>query len=99
LARELVDAGAPGVLVRVDDGRGGPVEVAEQASWARRDHDLEVGDELREASNKTMMATLVLQLVAEGRLALTDPVEKWLPVSASGTHRDDVVAGVPEQGQ
>jgi D-alanyl-D-alanine carboxypeptidase len=32
------------------------------------------------ASNtKTMMATLVLQLVAEGKLALTDPVEKWLP--------------------
>jgi D-alanyl-D-alanine carboxypeptidase len=26
-----------------------------------------------------MMATLVLQLVAQGKLALTDPVEKWLP--------------------
>jgi len=85
LARELVDAGAPGVIVRVDDGRGRPVEIAEQASWARRDHVLEVGDEFREASNtKTMMATLVLQLVAEGRLALTDPVEKWLPGAVPG---------------
>ncbi|WP_245667886.1 serine hydrolase domain-containing protein [Actinomadura macra] len=80
LARTLVDAGAPGVLVRVDDGRGRPVEIAEQAAWSRRDHLLGVGDEFRVASNtKTMMATLVLQLVAEGKLDLTDPVEKWLP--------------------
>src|SRR3954447_14733238 len=31
------------------------------------------------SNTKTMMATLVLQLVAAGKLALTDPVEKWLP--------------------
>lgn len=80
LARKLVQAGAPGVIVRVDDGRGRPVEIAEQAPWTRRDHLLEAGDEFRMGSNtKTMMATLVLQLVAEGRLALTDPVAKWLP--------------------
>ncbi|WP_271223428.1 serine hydrolase, partial [Streptosporangium carneum] len=76
LAQELVDAGAPGVIVRVDDGRGRPVEIAAQATWTRRDHLLKVGDEFRMGSNtKTMIATLVLQLVAEGRLALTDPVE------------------------
>jgi D-alanyl-D-alanine carboxypeptidase len=80
LARELVDAGAPGVIVRVDDGRGRPVEIAEQAAWTRPDHRLAAGDEFRMGSNtKTMMATLVLQLVAEGKLALTDPVDKWLP--------------------
>ncbi|MEV7009299.1 serine hydrolase domain-containing protein [Streptosporangium sp. NPDC051022] len=80
LARKLVDAGAPGVIVRVDDGRGRPVEIAEQATWTRRDHLLKAGDEFRVGSStKTMMATLLLQLVAEGRLALTDPVEKWLP--------------------
>jgi D-alanyl-D-alanine carboxypeptidase len=80
LARTLVDAGAPGVIVRVDDGRGHPIQIAEQASWTRPDHVLRAGDEFRMGSNtKTMMATLVLQLVAEGRLALTDPVEKWLP--------------------
>jgi D-alanyl-D-alanine carboxypeptidase len=85
LARELVDAGAPGVIVRVDDGHGRPVEIAEQARWTRRDHVLRAGDEFREASNtKTVMATLVLQLVAEGRLALTDPVEKWLPGKVPG---------------
>ncbi|MFI6597578.1 serine hydrolase domain-containing protein [Nonomuraea sp. NPDC050536] len=80
LARKLVEAGAPGVIVRVDDGRGRPVEIAEQATWTRRDHLLKVGDEFRMGSNtKTMVAALVLQLVAEGKLALTDPVEKWLP--------------------
>ncbi|MFJ5117509.1 serine hydrolase domain-containing protein [Kitasatospora sp. NPDC088548] len=80
LARELVAAGAPGVIVRVDDGRGRPVEIVEQAPWAGRDHRLEVGDEFRMGSNtKTMMATLVLQLVAEGKVTLDDPVEKWLP--------------------
>ncbi|MET7335320.1 serine hydrolase domain-containing protein [Nonomuraea sp. NPDC005650] len=80
LARELVAAGAPGVIVRVDDGRGRPVEIAEQAAWTRRDHVLKAEDAFRVGSNtKTMTATLVLQLVAEGKLALTDPVEKWLP--------------------
>lgn len=80
LAKQLVDAGAPGVVVRVDDGHGRPVEIAEQAPWAAKDQRLKVSDEFRMGSNtKTMMATIVLQLVAEGRLALTDPVEKWLP--------------------
>ncbi|MEU0517507.1 serine hydrolase domain-containing protein [Streptosporangium sp. NPDC006007] len=80
LARKLVEAGAPGVIVRVDDGRGRPVKIAEQATWTRRDHLLKAGDESRMGSNtKTMVATLVLQLVAEGGLALTDPVGKWLP--------------------
>jgi D-alanyl-D-alanine carboxypeptidase len=85
LARELVAAGAPGVIVRVDDGRGRPVEIAEQARWTTADHLLRAEDEFREGSNtKTVMATLVLQLVAEGRLALTDPVAKWLPGRVPG---------------
>ncbi|MGW4403606.1 serine hydrolase domain-containing protein [Nonomuraea sp. NPDC004702] len=85
LAREVVAAGAPGVLVRVDDGRGRPVEIAEQAAWTRRDHVLKADDEFRMGSNtKTMVAVLVLQLVAEGRLALTDPVDKWLPGQVPG---------------
>ncbi|MFJ4626915.1 serine hydrolase domain-containing protein [Streptomyces sp. NPDC088847] len=80
VARKLVAAGVPGVIVRVDDGHGRPIEISEQAAWTRKDHRLRADDEVREASNtKTMMATLVLQLVAEHRLALTDPVEKWLP--------------------
>ncbi|MFE2535668.1 serine hydrolase domain-containing protein [Streptomyces sp. NPDC059371] len=80
LARKLVDEGVPGVIVRVDDGHGRPIEISEQATWTKKDHRLRADDEVREASNtKTVMATLVLQLVAEHKLALTDPVEKWLP--------------------
>ncbi|MEV4158609.1 serine hydrolase domain-containing protein [Nonomuraea dietziae] len=85
LARKLVEAGAPGVIVRVDDGRGRPVEIAEQAAWTRRDHLLKAGDEYRMGSHtQSVMATLVLQLVAEGKLALTNPVEKWLPGKVPG---------------
>lgn len=80
LAQELVEAGAPGVVVRVDDGKGQAIEVAAQAAWAKKDHLLKAGDEFRVGSNtKVMIATLALQLVGEGKLALTDSVEKWLP--------------------
>ncbi|MFJ9896763.1 serine hydrolase domain-containing protein [Streptomyces sp. NPDC091280] len=80
LARQVVGAGAPGALVRVDNGRGRPTVIARQASWARADHTLTADDEFRMGSNtKTMVATVILQLVAEQRLQLTDPVEKWLP--------------------
>ncbi|MFJ7969661.1 serine hydrolase [Streptomyces sp. NPDC096324] len=62
------------MIVRVDDGHGRPIEISEQ------DHRFRADDEVREASNTmTVMATLVLQLVAEHRLALDDPVDKWLP--------------------
>ncbi|MFG1643079.1 serine hydrolase domain-containing protein [Amycolatopsis sp. NPDC049252] len=82
LARNLVAAGAPGVIVRVDDGRGRPVEITEQAPWA---HRLEAGDEFRMGSNtKTVMAAITLQLVAEHRLSLADPAAKWLPGTPSG---------------
>ncbi|MDQ0933515.1 CubicO group peptidase (beta-lactamase class C family) [Streptomyces turgidiscabies] len=68
------------MIVRVDDGHGRPIEISEQAAWTKSDHRLRADDEVREASNtKTVMATLVLQLVAEHRLALTDPVDEWLP--------------------
>lgn len=87
LARELVAAGAPGVIVRVDNGNGRPVEIAEQARWARKDHLLRADDEFRVASStKTMVATVVLRLAAEGKLALTDPVEKWLPGKVPSGH-------------
>ena len=80
LAQQVVDAGAPGALVRVDNGHGETTSIARQASWTRSDHMLTVNDEFRVGSNtKTMVATVILQLVAEHRLQLTDPVEKWLP--------------------
>ncbi|ACU72374.1 Serine-type D-Ala-D-Ala carboxypeptidase [Catenulispora acidiphila DSM 44928] len=81
LADQVVAAGAPGVLVRVDSGRdAAPIEVTRQASWARSDGSLDADDPVRMGSNtKTMVATLVLQLVAEHKLALGDSVESRLP--------------------
>ncbi len=66
LAQQVVDAGAPGVIVRVDNGRGQPTEIARQAPWIRADHTLAAERQFRMGSNtKTMVATVVLQLVAE----------------------------------
>jgi D-alanyl-D-alanine carboxypeptidase len=80
LAQQVVDAGAPGVIVRVDDGGGHPTEIARQAPWSNADHTLAPTDQFRMGSNtKTMIATVVLQLVAENRVQLSDPVGKWLP--------------------
>ncbi|MFJ2347006.1 serine hydrolase domain-containing protein [Streptomyces antimycoticus] len=80
LVRQTVDAGVPGVAVRIDDGHGPAVESVGQAPWTVADHKLAVDDEFRMGSNtKTLVATLILQLVAERRVNLTDSVESWLP--------------------
>jgi D-alanyl-D-alanine carboxypeptidase len=87
LARAGVRAGTPGILVRVTDGSGGVITIARQARWTRADNVLRPGDEFRMGSNtKTMVATLVLQEVARGKLRLTDPVSKWLPGLIPGGH-------------
>ncbi|GAA0348605.1 beta-lactamase family protein [Actinoallomurus spadix] len=79
-ASRATAAGVPGVIVRVDDGHGPEVNIVRQASWSIPDHALTANDEFRMGSNtKTMTATLVLQLVADHRLALDDPIEKRLP--------------------
>ena len=80
LAQQLVDDGAPGVIVRVDDGHGAPIQIARQAAWSVPDHVLTPEDQFRMGSNtKTMVAALVLQLVAAHTLSLDDSVQKWLP--------------------
>src|SRR5882762_8121447 len=42
-----VAVGAPGVIVRVDDGGGRPIDIARQAAWTTRDHRLAPGDQFR----------------------------------------------------
>jgi D-alanyl-D-alanine carboxypeptidase len=80
LARVAVRAGAPRILVRVGDGGGRVLTIARQARWARADGIFRPDDEFRMGSNtKTMIATIVLQEVARGKLRLTDPVSRWLP--------------------
>ncbi len=75
----FVAGGAPGaiLLVRGEDGRkrltAGLAEVATRRA-------MHPGDRYRIASlAKTYVATVVLQLVGEGKLRLSDSVEKWLP--------------------
>ncbi len=79
LLDRLVAAGAPGAAVRLDDGR-------RVRSAARGVADLRTGRPMHPGLNhrigsvtKPMVATVVLQLVGEGRLSLDDTVEKWLP--------------------
>ncbi|ASO20565.1 D-alanyl-D-alanine carboxypeptidase [Actinoalloteichus hoggarensis] len=87
LLDDAVAAGVPGVVVRVDDGVGEPIELARQADWTTADHRLTARDQFRMGSNtKTMIGVLVLQLVAEERLSLEDPVEEWLPGAVPNGH-------------
>ncbi|BCJ34001.1 serine hydrolase [Actinocatenispora thailandica] len=76
---EIVAAGITGITARVRDGRGEWVcsaGLAELGGTAKPPVDGHV----RIGSNtKTFTATLVLQLVAEGRIELDTPVDEYLP--------------------
>lgn len=79
LAKGIVAAGSPGAVVYVRDSRGARAGVAGYANLRTKerltaDHVFRVG-----SISKTFVATLVLQLEAEGRLQLEDSVERWLP--------------------
>jgi D-alanyl-D-alanine carboxypeptidase len=75
----VVAAGAPGAAARVRDDH----RVTQAASGVA---DLRTGRRMRPGLHyrvgsvtKPFVATVVLQLVAEGRLSLQDTVERWLP--------------------
>jgi D-alanyl-D-alanine carboxypeptidase len=78
-ADELVAAGVPGVEMLVRDGNG-TVRITSGYGNLARSTPMRVKDQFRVASlTKTFVATVVLQLVGERRLALDDTVERWLP--------------------
>ncbi|MFI7240670.1 serine hydrolase domain-containing protein [Streptomyces qinglanensis] len=85
---------APGVLAQVADGAGvwnGSTGTADYATGRPR----EAGDRFRIGSlTKPFVATVVLQLEAEGTLGLDDPVSRWLPEVRLG--RYGAAAGRPE---
>jgi D-alanyl-D-alanine carboxypeptidase len=75
----VVAAGAPGAAARVRDGH----RVTQAASGLA---DLRTGRRMRPGLHyrvgsvtKPFVATVVLQLVGEGKLSLSDTVERWLP--------------------
>src|SRR6266571_7008984 len=79
LARSLVKGGAPGAVVFVRSASGVRSAASGVASRAPR-VSMQTSDDYRIASvTKTFVATVVLQLEAEGRLKIDDLVERWLP--------------------
>jgi D-alanyl-D-alanine carboxypeptidase len=78
-ADAAVQAGVPGVAVYVrDKGRTTVVTGGYDDVQAKR--PMSIGDRFRIGSvTKSFIATIVLQLVNEGKLSLEDSVEKWLP--------------------
>jgi D-alanyl-D-alanine carboxypeptidase len=76
---QVVSAGVPGALAVVRE-RGQTQTFATGLSDAGAGVKLRAGDRFRVGSvTKTFVATIVLQLAAEGRLRLDDPVDRWLP--------------------
>lgn len=83
-----VGAGVPGVLARARDA-GGAWSGSAGVADTRTGRPPGPADRFRAGSvSKTFVATVVLQLVAEGRLSLDDTVEKWLPGVVRGNGND-----------
>ena len=75
----LVAAGVPGAILVIRDGKR-TVSLASGLGNVDEETPMRSGDRFRIASHtKTYVATVVLQLVSEGRLSLEDTVEQWLP--------------------
>ncbi|KND36145.1 serine hydrolase domain-containing protein [Streptomyces acidiscabies] len=86
--RALKEAGFVGISVEVRDGskriraRAGTAELG-------TDKPVPYGASFRaDSATKPFVATVVLQLAAEGRLSLDDSVEKWLPGVVAGNGND-----------
>jgi D-alanyl-D-alanine carboxypeptidase len=87
LLERVTDAGAPGELLLVRDGNKTRSSVGgvAQLDPAR---PVQVGDRFRVGSiTKTFVATVVLQLVDEGKVRLDDTLEAWLPHLVPGGRR------------
>jgi D-alanyl-D-alanine carboxypeptidase len=75
----VVDAGSPGVISLVNDGHRIKLQAAGVADTGSG-RALRPTDRFRAGSNtKSFVATVALQLVGEGKLSLSDTVERWLP--------------------
>jgi D-alanyl-D-alanine carboxypeptidase len=78
-ADTVVDAGFPGVVVYVRN-KGRTTVVTRGYADVEAKRPMSVEDRFRIGSvTKSFVATVVLQLVAEGKLSLDDSVERWLP--------------------
>lgn len=72
--------GIPGVAAELTDPRCGRWDTARGVADRKTGRPMRAEDRFRIGSvTKTFTATVVLQLVAEGRIALDAPVERYLP--------------------
>ncbi|MCX4729831.1 serine hydrolase [Streptomyces sp. NBC_01363] len=87
--RNVVEKGGqPGVAAKTLDGRSSWYGAAGHADTATG-RERSPGDHFRGASiTKTFIATVLLQLEAEGKLSLDDSVETWLPGLVRGNGYD-----------
>jgi len=86
--RMLGEQGFVGISVEVRDGSKRIRARAGEAQLGTG-KPVPVGAEFRADSvTKTFVATVVLQLVGEGRLSLDDTVERWLPGVVTGNGND-----------
>ncbi|MEV7075765.1 serine hydrolase domain-containing protein [Streptomyces sp. NPDC093990] len=84
----IMKTGTVGVVARSTGPRGSRYATGGVADRASGD-PARPGDRFRIASTtKTFVATVMLQLVGEGRLSLEDTVERWLPGAVSGHGND-----------
>ncbi|HXH34477.1 MAG TPA: serine hydrolase domain-containing protein [Plantibacter sp.] len=105
--QSLVDAGYPAALASVTEPDGTVVDIAVGTGDISTGEKPPVDGEVRIASNtKMFVATLVLQLVEEGKVALDAPVDTYLPGLITGDGIDGTritvrqllqhTAGLPE---
>jgi D-alanyl-D-alanine carboxypeptidase len=87
-------AGVTGVLAEVDGGR---ITVRAGTAQLGSARPVPANSYIRIGSNtKTFVATVLLQLVAEGRVSLDDTVAKWLPGVVSGNGNDGAAITIRE---
>lgn len=83
--QSLVDAGYPGVIASVTTPDGKHTDVAVGDGDIATGEAPPIDGEVRIASNTKMFtATIVMQLVEEGKVSLDDPIEAYLPGLISG---------------
>jgi D-alanyl-D-alanine carboxypeptidase len=82
LLDSLVAAGAPGAAAWVQD-EDESLQAASGVADISTGRPMEAWLCFRAGSlTKSLVATVVLQLVAEGRLSLADTLERWLPAGS-----------------